>query len=101
MKKADPELPIPRTQLGILLFSSAVLLLLGIAFDMYLSDFVSLFLVCGFVLFLPAYVIVGMDIAARKITHRWSVFMLTLPFIAPFVYYFVRDKLKPVQPELV
>lgn len=100
-KRKEVELKIPKWQLGILLVSSAVLLLLGTVFESFTGDLALWLLISGFVLFLPAYAIVGIDIASRRITHRWFVFMLTIPILAPFVYVLVRDRLKPELPELV
>ncbi|MFY0592280.1 hypothetical protein [Roseivirga sp.] len=95
------EMPIPKWQLGILLIVSGILLSLGTFFEAILSDFNLLFLICGAVLFVTAFIITGLDIAARPITHRWLVFMITLPVIAPFVYFIFRDRLKPVEPEVI
>ncbi|OEK04910.1 hypothetical protein [Roseivirga misakiensis] len=101
MRKDDIELGIPKWQLGILLLFSAILLLLGTVFQGLWSDFTLLFVITGLVLFIPAYLIIGADIAARPITHRWAVFMFTLPIIAPFVYFIFRERLKPVVAEVI
>lgn len=99
--KKEVELLIPKWQLGILLTTSTVLLLTGIVFETYLADLSVWFVVSGFVLFVPAYVIIGADIASRNITHLWAMAMLTVPVAPLFVYLFMRDKINTVQPELV
>lgn len=95
------SLPIPKWQISVLLFSSLVIFLITISIESYLGDLNLLFFIGSFLLFIPAYVMLFLDIANRPITHLWSTAMLTIPVVTPFVYLALRDELKAEQPELI
>ncbi|OEK00635.1 hypothetical protein BFP97_03550 [Roseivirga sp. 4D4] len=101
METRKTELTIPRWQIAILLITSFSIFVFSISFETYLGELDLLFFVGSFLLFIPAYIILFTDIAARPITHLWSTAMLTVPVVTPFVYLAFRNKLKPAMPELV
>lgn len=103
MKKASNKiyLPIPKWQIGVLLFSSLVIFLTTISIESYLGDLNLWFFIGSFLLFIPAYVIIYLDIAKRPISHLWATALIIIPIVTPFVYLALRDELKAEQPELI
>lgn len=101
MERNERELIIPRWQLAILLLTSFSIFVFSVRFEAFLGELDLLFFIGSLVLFIPAYIILFADIAARPITHLWSTAMLTVPVVTPFVYLAFRNKLKPALPELV
>lgn len=94
-------LPITKWQIGVLLLSAPTIFVATAVFETQLGHLSVWFFIGSFLLFMPAYIILFLDIANRQITHLWSVAMLTIPIIAPFVYLYMRDELKATEPELI
>lgn len=95
------DLMLSRNQLCALLFTSLAIFLSYIVFEMELGQLNLWFIIGSFLLFLPAYIVIYLDIADRPITHLWSVAMISLPVLTPFVYLVFRDSLKAEQPQVI
>lgn len=103
MRKGSDKvlLPIPKWQIGTLLFTSLAIFIATAGFETYLGDLSLWFFVGSFILFIPAYVILYRDIADRPISHLWASALLIIPIVTPFVYLAMRDQLKAEKPELI
>ncbi len=95
------DLIIPKLQIAILLFTSLAIFICSILFEQFLGDLNLWFIIGSFLLFIPAYITLFLDMASRPITHLWTGAMLIVPIITPFAYLAVRDRLKTELPVLV
>lgn len=95
------SLPIPKWQIGTLLFTSLTIFIVAAGFENYLGHLSLWFFIGSFIIFLPAYIILYKDIADRSISHLWASALLIIPIVTPFVYLAMRDELQAEKPELI
>lgn len=98
--KTDVKLVLPKWVIGLMLLVSAVLFILDPIAQLIDQGSLTLEIVM-LVLFLPAYVLLFVDIGNRDISHTWSFLLIVLPFLGPFIYFLYRDRIKPEEPIVV
>ncbi len=82
----------PKWVVGTFLSFSLLLFLFGTILKLNLNNGTEVFIL-AFALFLPCYIALFKDIADRELPHYWSYLMIVMPFLGPYAYFLVRERL--------